>query len=103
MGMLAKSIIYGAIAGSTWVAARALPVILDWRGELSERVEVVAFARDVAVGQKVGPDDLRLVKVASDLADGSALRQVAVCVGRSARCAAPAGSVVVQGCLARGE
>lgn len=103
MGMLAKSVIYGAVAGSAWISARAIPVFLEWRTELSSRVEVVSYARDVPAGQKLAADDLRTTLIATDLADGSAARQVSACVGRTARCAAKAGAVVVRGCLGKDE
>ena len=99
MGMLAKSVLYGVFAGTTWVGARALPVYLEWREELTQRVEVVAFARDVPVGHRLAAGDLRAVKVAEEVAQGSALRSISACVGRSVACSAPAGAVVVQGCL----
>ncbi|MGC4122310.1 MAG: SAF domain-containing protein [Myxococcales bacterium] len=102
MGLLAKSVLYGTIAGAAWVSGRAVPVFLEWRQALAGRVEVVAFARDVVPGQRLAAQDLRTVRVASEVADeGSALRQAGACVGRTVRCSATAGAVVVQGCLGR--
>ncbi len=100
MGLLAKSVIAGVVAGTALVSVRAVPLFLDWRRELADRVEVVAVARDVAIGHALAPDDLKTVPVAAELAEGSALREAKECLGRSLRCAAPAGAVLVRGCLA---
>ena len=103
MGMLAKSAVYGTVAGTAWILGFALPIFLDWRRELAERVEVVAFARDVAVGKRLEPEDLTTVQVAASVGDGSAETRRAACLGKTVSCPARAGAVVVRGCLETGE
>jgi Flp pilus assembly protein CpaB len=99
MRLLLKAAFYGALAGTLWTLAVAVPRFLLDRDTNRERVQILVFAHELSAGKLLEPADVTVSKVHPSAAQGSVLTRAKDAVGRRLVCEARAGERVILGCL----
>lgn len=100
MSRYLKALIYGGAAGVLWTGAAVAGPVRLWWEELTATSPSLVWARDLPEGATLASADLKPVRVAVTVIEGSsALSRRDALVGLRLTCTVKAGEIVVAGCV----